>query len=283
MSSDVLSRGSPPLPTPAGLLSCIASSDYWPRCEPSTWGGDCNFFACHCDHCYGESNCKGTDDSPRSPLAWERIKVKWTCWQDGSQFNGPGFYDSSCPELRPYLECPASSAGGGGGAVVPPNCADKELVLSEPINATVARLSGVFCSPGSDGDVGLSFAGQMLDSLDADNNGLVSCTEWGIAKERTTFVELVSSGAGGYFGPKAIDPPACKMSPSGKERLAKYNTYLAGLTLATAARNTTAWVSETARGAALAVEGHLVGNAAVGAATTAKEGLLDAWNRTISG
>ena len=51
----------------------------------------------------------------------------------------------------------------------------------------------------------------------------------------TTFAELSASGAAGYFGPKAIDPPACTMSPAGEATLAKYNAYLAELTLATAA------------------------------------------------
>jgi hypothetical protein len=156
-------------------------------------------------------------------------------------------------------------------------------VLSEPINATVARLSGIFCDPASsNGDVGFSFAGQMLDTLDADNSGSVSCTEWGLAKRRTTYEQLVASGAGGYFGPAKVDPPACKMSREGAAELAKYNAYLAKLTLANAASNTTAWVQQETRGSALAVEGRLVSNAAVGVATAAKEGLLAAWNRTVS-
>ena len=72
------------------------------------------------------------------------------------------------------------------------------------------------------------------------------------------------------------------MSREGAAELAKYNAYLAKLTLATAASNTTAWVQQEARGSALAVEGRLVSNAAVGVATAAKEGLLAAWNRTVS-
>ena len=205
----------------------------------------------------------------------------------------------NCPEAEPFLACPAdaaadapdssSAAQARGGRA----CADKELVLSEPITATIERLSRVFCAGGvarrrtddlaSRGkDVGHSFAGQMLDTLDADNSKDVSCTEWGIAKMQTTLDQLIASGARGYFGPDKVDPPSCKMSREGAAKLAKYNAYLAKLTLATAASNTTAWIQHTARGAALAVEGRVMSNAAVGAATAAKEGLLTAWNRTVS-
>ena len=269
-------------PMPTSIFDCILRNEnYKSGFSPKSYPGKCNLFGCNCDHCYGAQNCRGTNDAANDPKTSERARVAFRS----------GYYYIKCPEMAPFLTCPATAAAdapavseaqaSGGSASLA--CADRDLVLSEPINATVARLSGIFCDPASsNGDVGFSFAGQMLDTLDADNSGSVSCTEWGLAKRRTTYEQLVASGAGGYFGPAKVDPPACKMSREGAAELAKYNAYLAKLTLATAASNTTAWVQQEARGSALAVEGRLVSNAAVGVATAAKEGLLAAWNRTVS-
>jgi len=283
MNPEVFGRSS--LPSPNYIFQCITGDRDYGRADPHTFAGDCNLFNCNCDHCYGSSNCEGTDDKPWQAKSAERQKVYWSDRKD-----------TDCPEASPYLACPSSSGrrrhlaedgettaasvGALGGSV---SCSDKNLVLSEPLNVTAARLTSVFCEPGVGGEVGLSFAGQALDTLDANNDGSVNCVEWKIAKRQATAKELVASGVQGYFGPAKLDPPNCKMSASGKAELAKYNAYLALLTLETAAANTTAWAVSGARGAALAVEGRLVGNAAAGVAVTATEGLLAALNRTASG
>lgn len=283
MNPVVFGRSS--LPSPNYIFQCITGDRSYGSASPYTFAGACNLFSCNCDHCYGDSNCKGTDDAPSNPKSAERQKVTW--YSDKKP---------DCPEAAPYLACPSSSGrrrhlaedgettaasvGALGGSV---SCSDKNLVLSEPLNVTAARLTGVFCEPGVGGEVGLSFAGQALDTLDANNDGSVNCVEWKIAKRQATVKELVASGVQGYFGPAKLDPPNCKMSASGKAELAKYNAYLALLTLQTAAANTTAWAVSGARGAALAVEGRLVSNAAAGVAVTATEGLLAALNRTASG
>lgn len=283
MNPDVFGRSS--LPSPNYIFQCITGDRSYGSATPRTFAGDCNFFGCNCDHCYGDSNCEGTNDAPWQAKSAERQKVNWYYGKD-----------TDCPEAAPYLACPyssgrrrhlaedgettAASVGALEGSV---SCSDKNLVLSEPLNVTAARLTSVFCEPGGGGEVGLSFSGQALDTLDANNDGSVNCVEWKIAKRQATIKELLASGVQGYFGPAKLDPPNCKMSASGKAELAKYNAYLALLTLETAAANTTAWAVSGARGAALAVEGRLVGNAAAGVAVTATEGLLAALNRTASG
>jgi len=290
MNPDVFGRSS--LPSPNYVFSCITGDSRYGNRELFTFSGDCNLFGCNCDHCYGDSNCKGTDDAPWQAKSAERQKVYW----DYPWFQHAEHGDTDCPEAAPYLACPSSSgrrrhlaedgettAASVGALEGSVSCSDKNLVLSEPLNVTAARLTSVFCEPGGGGEVGLSFAGQALDTLDANNDGSVNCVEWKIAKRQATAKELVASGVQGYFGPAKLDPPNCKMSASGKAELAKYNAYLALLTLETAAANTTAWAVSGARGAALAVEGRLVGNAAAGVAVTATEGLLAALNRTASG
>ena len=281
MNPDVFGRSS--LLSPNYIFSCITGDKNYGKWIPMTVAGSCNLFDCNCDHCYGDMNCEGTEDAPSKPKSAERQKVFWvTALTD-------------CPEAAPYLACPSSSGGrrrlaedgettaaSVGALEGSVSCSDKNLVLSEPLNVTAARLTGVFCEPGG-GEVGLSFAGQALDTLDANNDGSVNCVEWKIAKRQATVKELIATGVQGYFGPAKLDPPNCKMSASGKAWLAKYNAYLALLTLETAATNTTAWAVSGARGAALAVEGRVVGNAAAGVAITAKEGLLAALNRTASG
>jgi len=295
MNPEVFGRSS--LPSPNYIFQCITGDRSYGNGSygyesPYTFAGDCNLFSCNCDHCYGDSNCKGTYDAPSNPKSAERQKVTW--YYGGLEWNERRY--TACPEAAPYLACPscsgrrrhlaedgettAASVGALGGCV---SCSDKNLVLSEPLNVTAARLTSVFCEPGVGGEVGLSFAGQALDTLDANNDGSVNCVEWKIAKRQATVKELVASGVQGYFGPAKLDPPNCKMSASGKAELAKYNAYLALLTLQTAAANTTAWAVSGARGAALAVEGRLVSNAAAGVAVTATEGLLAALNRTASG
>ena len=127
--------------------------------------------------------------------------------------------------------------------------------------------------------MGLTFAGQMLDSLDADNSNSVSCAEWQIGKQLAT----VESLGGGYFGPKKIDPPACKLSKDGAKQLASYNAYLARLTLATIKVNATGLVEETAAKAAHKIDGLVRGNAAVGKAVDAATVLSAKLNATMAG
>jgi len=241
MNPLVFNRSSEPLPT--SIFSCITQDDDYTLREymPVTNPGECNVFTCNCDHCYGESNCKGTDDASGKPKASERLEVVWAAWVTDRQGNGA---ITDCPEeLAPYLNCPPSTGGrfaedtaasGSPGL----SCSDKNLVLAEPRNVTAARLTTVFCVPG--GDAGLSFTRQILATLDADKSGEIDCVEWGIAKMQATAEELMESGTGGYFGPAKLDPPACEMSVEGKTKLARYNAYLGELTLATAAANATA-------------------------------------------
>ena len=241
MNHALLGRSS--LPTPTSIFSCLTGSKWYKNVllaeGPFTNSGDCNVFGCNCDHCYGDSNCKGTDDAPSKPKSAERQKFQWSTRYEGNAY-------TDCPEAAPFLACPSSSgkrrlAGDATAASVDlegVNCLDKNLVLAEPLNVTAARLTSVFCAPGG-GEVGLSFAGQALDMLDADNSGSVDCEEWGIAKMRTSVKELVASGVPGYFGPAKLDPPDCKMSVAGEAKLAKYNAYLSRLTMETAAFHTT--------------------------------------------
>ena len=243
MNPLVFNRSSLPLPT--SIFKSITTNEYYHQytplshhLSPKTYSGFCNIFLCNCDHCYGESNCMGTDDAPGKRKASEPLEVFWTLMRKRKR------YVTNCPEeLAPYLNCPPSTgrrltedtaASGSLGL----SCSDKNLVLDEPLNATAARLTAVFCVPG--GDAGLSFTGKILDTLDADKSGEIDCVEWGIAKMQATAEELMESGTGGYFGPAKLDPPACEMSAEGKTKLARYNAYLAELTMTTAAANTTA-------------------------------------------
>lgn len=137
------------------------------------------------------------------------------------------------------------------------DCADKDQVINEPLTQTAARLSSFLCDSG---DVGLTFAGAVLTSLDADNNGVISCAEWQIAKTEATLAEL----GGSYLGLAKLPAPLCKLSKMGAGYFARYNEYLGALTLATLKANATGLAVTTAQRAAAAVEAAVVGNAAVG-------------------
>ena len=127
--------------------------------------------------------------------------------------------------------------------------------------------------------MGTSFAGQLRDSLDANNNGDIDCAEWGIAKKRATLESL----GGGYFGPKAIKPPACKLSEAGAKELAAYNAYLAKLTLATTKINATGLAKTSAINAAHTVDGMVRSNALVGKVEAAIADLSAKLNGTLGG
>jgi hypothetical protein len=111
-------------------------------------------------------------------------------------------------------------------------CADRDLVLGEPPEATEARLSKKFCAARSGAGVGRAFAAAALATLDANGDGSVSCAEWSIAKMRPTLEQL----GGAYRGPRELPLPECPMSAEGAATLARYNAYLAGLAVATTAR-----------------------------------------------
>ena len=173
-------------------------------------------------------------------------------------------------------------SGGSGRRLMSTSarlCADKDLVMNEPLNTTIARLTGTFCDPEIGGDVGASFAGQILDSLDANNNGEVDCAEWGIAKKFATLETL----GGGYFGPKKIWPPACKLSKEGAQELAAYNAYLAELTLLTIKVNATGLAKTSVINAAHTVDGVVRSNALVGKVEGAVAQLSAKLNGTLSG
>lgn len=209
----------------------------------------------------------------------ERTKIEWSNFHCVNQMCGSiveGYSD--CPgEMGPYMVCPNRRRK----LAQSPNvlCSDKTLVLSEPINSTVARLTAVFCDiQNYDKDVGLEFAGQILASLDADKNGQVTCGEWQIAKMEATIEQLVT-----YVGPKSVGPPACKMSQKGAETLARYNAYLAKLTLASLKVNATGVVTAAVENAATRVDGHVRGNAVVGKLLDAKDEITAKLNASMSG
>lgn len=269
MNPDVVGRTS--LPVPTTVFKCITDSGYYspgneyPRADTNS--GQCNIFDCNCDHCYGDSNCGGTNDGDSAGVA-ERAALVWNA------VPGRGIFSVPCPEAAPYLACPVGSGLAAASGSVGP-CADKDLLLREPLNATIARLSGKFCASGN---VGPSFAGQVLDSLDADNSGAVDCAEWSIAKQRATIQSL----GGGYFGPKQIKPPVCKMSDAGAKELASYNAYLARLTLATLKANATGLVAESVTSAVHMIDGTVRSNAFVGEAVDAAAKLSAELNKVIN-
>lgn len=127
--------------------------------------------------------------------------------------------------------------------------------------------------------MGASFAGQVLDSLDANNSGDVDRAEWGIARKMATLETL----GGGYFGPKQIEPPACKLSKEGAQELAAYNAYLAQLTLLTIKVNATGLAKTSAINAAQTVDGVVRSNALVGKVEGAVAELSAKLNETLSG
>ncbi|KAF8066381.1 hif1an [Scenedesmus sp. PABB004] len=102
-------------------------------------------------------------------------------------------------------------------------CPDMAEVLGLSVGELAKRLSMTFCLDGFEGDgfegtdgkggfVGFAFAGAMLDHLDADGNGKLSCAEYANA-----------------FADKAYRPgvrlrkPRCKMSKYGNQILARIN------------------------------------------------------------
>ena len=102
MNPDVFDRSS--FPSPNYVFSCIGIGHFRELRQylPSTFSGDCNFFGCNCDHCYGDSNCKGTDDAPWQAKSAERRKIRWEDQIYGRK-------DPDCPEAAAYLACPSSS------------------------------------------------------------------------------------------------------------------------------------------------------------------------------
>lgn len=176
----------------------------------------------------------------------------------------PGF-TGTCPTRRRGRRLAAAAA-----------CADRDLVLDAPLRETAAALSRVFCADAG-ASVGLTFAGSVLETLDADQNGAVSCLEWGIAKEMPTADQL-----GGYYGLPKLAPPECKLSPAGKARLASYNAYLAKLTAATLATNATGALKVKAEREAAMAENSVVGSAGAAAVMAAKAKAEAAWNKTAA-
>lgn len=96
------------------------------------------------------------------------------------------------------------------------------------------------------------------------------------------FFEIAELG-GGYFGPPKLSPPACKLSPKGAETLARYNAYLAELTLATLKVHATGAVTSAVESAATNIDGHVRGNAVVGKLLDAKDVLAAKLNATMNG
>ena len=157
-------------------------------------------------------------------------------------------------------------------------CADKDKVLNTPLPQLTATLSSSYCASAGD-SVGLEFTSSLLASLDADKNGAVDCTEWGIAKQTTALRQLAG---GGYFGPPKLEAPLCKLSAEGKDTLARYNAYLGKLTLGTLATNATALAASAATRAALTVENDVVAGSAAGALLAARDKAAAAWNATTT-
>ena len=200
-----------------------------------------------------------------------------------------GHWDvESCPQLQAF-KVPGYSgvcAASASGAVTTSTtitaaeraCADKDQVLNSTLPELTARLSSIYCASAGD-SVGLEFTSSMLASLDADKNGAVDCTEWGIAKQRTTLQQLAG---GGYFGPAKLEAPLCKLSAEGKDTLARYNAYLGKLTLGTLATNATALAASAATRAALTVENEVVAGSAAGALLAARDKVAAAWNATTA-
>jgi hypothetical protein len=185
----------------------------------------------------GKNNCKGPYDHPDHPLYKERFQVRnhcgCACRVDVECLDGEGK-----PALEPYLRCPPptllaagaadSAEATAAAAAEAAACADRDLVMAEPLETTEARLSYTFCEPGK--LVGRAFAANVRATLDANNDGSVSCAEWGMAKMTSTLEQL----GGAYHGPRELPQPECPMTPQGTEALARYNAYLGELSLATA-------------------------------------------------
>jgi hypothetical protein len=163
-------------------------------------------------------NCEGTDDHPSAAKWSRRFYVHWHNVKHSDDEYAECLDAEGKPALEPYLQCPLRASAPAGAS-----CQDKE-VLDEPHDALEARLSVRFCEPGGK-LVGRAFLDQMLATLDANNDGSVSCAEWGMAKMTSTLEEL----GGAYRGPPSIAPPECPMTAQGAETVAQYNAYLAGL------------------------------------------------------
>jgi hypothetical protein len=73
------------------------------------------------------------------------------------------------------------------------------------------------------------------------------------------------------------------MSEKGAQKLAKYNAYLAKLTLATIKVNATGLVTSAVESVATSIDGHARGNAVVGKLLDAKDVLAAKLNATMSG
>jgi hypothetical protein len=180
----------------------------------------------------GDYNCRGTADFPGAADYATRFQITW-------RYKGGKEQSSDCrAELEPYLKCPARPTAERKALA---SCADKHI-LDEAPEALEARLSTTFCEPGGK-LVGRAFLDQMLESLDANRDGSVSCAEWGMAKRTSTLEDL----GGAYHGPRSIAPPECPMTPHGEDTLAQYNAYLGNLSLATTAR-----ADEASRGGVVA-------------------------------
>lgn len=240
---------------------------------------------CHCDHCYGDESCQGTNDGdPKEQSNRWKLSV-------GDEIDHRRYDDyilQDCPALRNFNNVPgytpvcatASASGASTPAIAQAQraCADRDKVLNTTLPVLAATLSSYYCANGDD-SVGLEFAGSLLASLDADKGGSVDCAEWGIAKQTATLQQLAG---GGYFGPAKLEAPLCKLSAAGKEQLASYNAYLGKLTLGTLAQNATALAASAATRAALAVENDVVAGTAAGMLLAARDKVAATWNATTT-
>ena len=255
----------------------------FPEWVPDTYPGSCNMFGCHCDHCYADEDCQGTNDGDPNDQA-DRWKLSVGDEIDHRRYDG--YITQDCPVLKSFRVKGYTGvcAAGAGSASVPSTvkdaaraCADRDAVLSEPLPQLAARLSSYYCANEED-SVGLEFAGSLLASLDADKSDSVSCAEWGIAKFSATLQQL----GGGYLGTPKLEAPRCKLSTKGKESIARYNAYLGKLTLATALTNATALAATSASRAVITIENDVGAGSVAGALLGARDKVAAAWNATRS-
>jgi hypothetical protein len=174
------------------------------------------------------------------PFPWTPYPTRFSVgWEYGDDWlDVTECQDAVGYQLEPYLKCPPRGADpttATATAAEARACADLDRLLAMQPEAREALLSKTFCAStggggGGSPGVGPAFAGAVMKTLDANSDGSVSCTEWGIAKMIPTLDQL----GGVYRGLPTLPKPECPMSTKGAEEFARYNAYLSGLARARA-------------------------------------------------